>query len=184
MSPPAAHAGPGKAALLGAAALLLSTALAAAASLARAAEDPGPVPAGAVPAGAVPAGAAPVGVENLQRAWQHWTLNCQGCHRPDGHGSVGAAPDIAGSVAKFLRVEGGREYLGRVPGVATSPLSDRDLAEVLNWMLWRFDYADIPAKFQPYTAEEIGQLRVQPLRNEASQMRRELLQKIARSRVR
>jgi hypothetical protein len=88
------------------------------------------------------------GVENPQRAWQHWTLNCQGCHRPDGHGSPGAAPDIAGAVAKFLRVDGGRDYLGRVPGVATSPLANNDLAEVLNWMLWRFDAADIPANFQ------------------------------------
>jgi len=129
-------------------------------------------------------GAAAPGVENPQRAWQAWTLNCQGCHRPDGHGSAGAAPDIAGTVARFLRVDGGRDYLGRVPGVATSPLSSRDLAEVLNWMLWRFDSADIPANFQPFTAEEIDRLRTRPLRNEASQVRRELLKKIDRTPIR
>lgn len=129
-------------------------------------------------------GAAAAGVENPQRAWQDWTLNCQGCHRPDGHGSAGAAPDIAGTVARFLRVDGGRDYLGRVPGVATSPLSSRDLAEVLNWMLWRFDFADIPANFQPFTAEEIDRLRTRPLRNEASQVRRELLKKIDRTPIR
>ncbi|HMD74983.1 MAG TPA: hypothetical protein VKG05_14070 [Steroidobacteraceae bacterium] len=129
-------------------------------------------------------GAATPGVENPRRAWQDWTLNCQGCHRPDGHGSAGAAPDIAGSVARFLRVDGGRDYLGRVPGVATSPLSSRDLAEVLNWMLWRFDPADIPANFQPFTAEEIDRLRTRPLRNEASQVRRELLKKIDRTPIR
>lgn len=128
--------------------------------------------------------AAAPGVENPQRAWQDWTLNCQGCHRPDGHGSAGAAPDIAGSVAKFLRVDGGRDYLARVPGVATSPLSSRDLAEVLNWMLWRFDFADIPPNFQPFTAEEIDRLRTRPLRNEASQVRRELLKKIDRTPIR
>jgi mono/diheme cytochrome c family protein len=114
---------------------------------------------------------------NEQRAWQHWTLNCQGCHRPDGTGSEGTAPSLAGTVAKFLNVRGGREYLGRVPGVATSPLSNDDLAEVLNWMLWRFDAPHIPADFTPYTAAEIGALRTQPLRIEASRVRKELLKK-------
>jgi mono/diheme cytochrome c family protein len=117
----------------------------------------------------------PAGVENAQRAWQHWTLNCQGCHRQDGSGSPGTAPGLAGTVARFLAVPGGREYLGRVPGVATSPLSDADLAEVMNWMLWRFDREHIPATFQPFTAAEIGALRQRPLRLEASQLRAELL---------
>jgi cytochrome c553 len=119
--------------------------------------------------------AAPVGVPDPQRAWQHWTLNCQGCHRPDGSGSSATAPALAGTVAKFLQVRGGREYLARVPGVASSPLSDRDLAELVNWMLWRFDAAHLPANFQPYTPAEIGTLRSQPLRTEASSLRRRLL---------
>ena len=122
-------------------------------------------------------GAPHPGVQNAQRAWQHWVLNCQGCHRPDGTGSEGTAPSLAGTVAKFLNVRGGREYLGRVPGVATSPLSNDDLAEVLNWMLWRFDAPHIPADFTPYTAAEIGALRTQPLRIEASRVRKELLKK-------
>ena len=123
----------------------------------------------------------PVGVDNAQRAWQHWTLNCQGCHRPDGTGSSGTAPSLAGTVARFLSVPGGREYLGRVPGVATSPLSNADLSEVMNWMLWRFDKEHLPANFHPYTAAEIGQLRAAPLRLEASQMRAELLNRAEQS---
>ncbi len=119
----------------------------------------------------------PRGVENAQRAWQNWTLNCQGCHRLDGTGSATTSPSLAGTVAKFLWVPGGREYLARVPGVATSPLSNADLAEVVNWMLWRFDRQNLPATFEPYTAAEIGQLRTQPLRLEASQMRSDLLNK-------
>lgn len=130
-----------------------------------------------------PDAAAP-GVSNAQRAWQHWTLNCQGCHRPDGTGSEGTAPGLAQTVGRFLRVPGGREYLGRVPGVAASPLSDADLAEVLNWMLWRFDAADVPAAFVPYTALEVGHLRSQPLRMEAARVRRHLLEKAERSSVR
>jgi hypothetical protein len=140
---------------------------AAQAPLAQPAQDPG--------GAAAPAGTAPAGVENAQRAWQNWTLNCQGCHRFDGSGSDATAPGIAGTVAKFLLVPGGREYLIRVPGVATSPLSDADLAEVMNWMLWRFDKEHLPPTFQPYTAAEIAPLRARPLRLEASQMRSSLL---------
>jgi mono/diheme cytochrome c family protein len=123
------------------------------------------------------AGPPPAGVENARRAWQNWTLNCQGCHRLDGTGSEGTAPSLAGTVAKFLWVPGGREYLMRVPGVATSPLSSEDLAEVVNWMLWRFDRAHVPAGFQPFTAAEIARWRAQPLRLEASQVRSDLLAK-------
>jgi hypothetical protein len=160
------------------AAALASAILAGAAQapLAQPAQDPGAGAAsGAAAATAAPAAAPPAGVENAQRAWQNWTLNCQGCHRFDGSGSDATAPGIAGTVAKFLLVPGGREYLIRVPGVATSPLADADLAEVMNWMLWRFDKEHLPASFQPYTAAEIAPLRARPLRLEASQMRSSLL---------
>lgn len=121
--------------------------------------------------------AQPPGVQNPQRAWQNWTLNCQGCHRPDGSGSAGTTPSVAGTVSRFLSVERGREYLVRVPGVATSPLTDAELSEVLNWMLWRFDPGHLPADFPAFSAAEVGQLRKHPLRLEASQMRSELLAK-------
>jgi len=124
-----------------------------------------------------PPGDAPAGVVNPQRAWQNWTLNCQGCHRPDGTGSAGTAPSLAGTVSKFLTVPGGREYLGRVPGVATSALPSPDLAELMNWMFWRFDKEHLPTDFVPFTAQELGRLREQPLRLEASQMRSDLLKK-------
>src|ERR1700681_4105254 len=118
---------------------------------------------------------APPGVANPQRAWQNWTLNCQGCHRPDGSGSAGTAPSLAGTVSKFLTVPGGREYLGRVPGEATSALPSADLAELMNLIFWRFDKEHLPADFVPFTAGEIERLRAQPLRLEASQMRSDLL---------
>jgi hypothetical protein len=133
-------------------------------------------PSGAAP-GTAASAAAPAGVANPQRAWQNWTLNCQGCHRPDGTGSPGTAPSLTGTVSKFLNVPGGREYLGRVPGVATSPLANADLAELMNWIFWRFDKDHLPPDFLPFTPEEIGRLRLQPLRLEASQMRTDLLKK-------
>ncbi|HWJ36096.1 MAG TPA: c-type cytochrome [Steroidobacteraceae bacterium] len=138
---------------------------------------PGAAPGADASSATAPDAAVPAGVTNPQRAWQNWTLNCQGCHRPDGTGSAGTAPSLAGTVSKFLTVPGGREYLGRVPGVATSPLANGDLSELMNWMFWRFDKEHMPPDFLPFTADEIGRLRTQPLRLEASQMRNDLLNK-------
>jgi len=92
-----------------------------------------------------------------------YAVHCQGCHHADGNGTPGSIPALAGNVAKFLRAPGGREYLGRVPGVATSPLDDAALAAVVNWMLATFDAADVPKDFTPYTAAEVGRLRADPL---------------------
>ena len=58
---------------------------------------------------------------------------------------------------------------------ALTPLSDADLAELLNWILWRFDKADLGDQFRPYTAAEVGVLRRKPLRTEASQVRGKLV---------
>lgn len=119
------------------------------------------------------------GVANMQRAWQHWVLNCQGCHSPDATGRPNATPNMAGEVARFLSVPGGRDYLGRVPGVANSPLKDADLAELVNWMLTRFDPDHMPKDFVPYTAEEIAALRGKPLRTEASKTRAALIARMS-----
>ena len=158
-------------AALSVAALALTSAIRAAAPAAPAAvSSPAPATVSSPPS-------APAGVTNVQLAWQNWTLNCQGCHRLDGSGSDGTAPSLAGTVAKFLWVPGGREYLIRVPGVATSPLSDADLAEVMNWMLWRYDREHLPSNFRPFTAAEMSSLRSRPLRLEAAGMRSDLLAK-------
>ena len=104
-----------------------------------------------------------------------YALNCQGCHRADGAGTPGSVPPLQDAVARFLGVPGGREYLARVPGVAQAPLDDVALAAVLNWMLDRFDRAHVPPGFTPYTAEEMGRLRRDPL-IDVPGTRRKLLQ--------
>jgi cytochrome c553 len=125
--------------------------------------------------------AGPPGVSDPQLAWQHWALNCQGCHRTDGSGSKETAPSLAGMVARFTNVAGGRQYLARVPGVATAPLSDADLAQLLNWTLWRFDAAHLKPDFKPYSAQELAGLRGRPLRTEAARERARLIAKLNRS---
>ena len=108
--------------------------------------------------------AAPPGVENAERAKVNYMLNCQGCHGPEGTGTLdGAVPAMKDFVGKFLSVDGGREFLVQVPGSANAALSDAALAEVLNWMLPRISPAEIPADFSPYTVDEVAALRRDPL---------------------
>ena len=109
-----------------------------------------------------------------------FALNCQGCHRADGTGTPGSVPALADSVARFLAVPGGREYLVQVPGVAQAPLDDAALAAVVNWMLTRFDAQHVPKEFRPYTADDIGRLRKSPL-VDVEKVRASLLAELGRS---
>lgn len=134
-----------------------------------------PLLAGAVVAS--PAGSDTVmpGVTNAGQAHLDYKLKCQGCHRPDGSGDMISNPPMNGRVAKFLHVAGGREFLGRVPGVATVDLDNDRLSNVLNWTLYRFDRGNLPAGFKPYTPAEIGRLRQSPLRTERAAARAALV---------
>lgn len=89
-----------------------------------------------------------------------YVLQCAGCHRVDGRGSTPhGIPDFRNSVGAFARLPAGREYLVRVPGAAYSPLSNADLAAVLNWVLLSFSPAQLPSGFQPYTEAEVAAAR-------------------------
>lgn len=91
----------------------------------------------------------------------NWLVLCSGCHLPKAHGVPDlGVPRINGFVGNFLKVDGGREYLVRVPGAAQAPLTDAQLADLLNWLVQGPLAGDsAPTKFQPYTAAEVGDLR-------------------------
>ncbi len=107
-----------------------------------------------------------------------YTLNCWGCHQPHAEGIPGTVPRLAHSMAYFLSVPGGREFLVQVPGVANSSLNDKETAEVLNWLLVTFNKRELPAHFKPYTADEVARLRAHPL-FDVKHTRVELARKIA-----
>ena len=105
-------------------------------------------------------------VASAANAWSpatNYRLLCEGCHLADGTASPGKVPALANSVARFLRVPEGRAFLVRVPGVANAALGDADLAALLDWTLRRFDAANLPADFAPYTADEVRRWRAEPL---------------------
>ena len=106
----------------------------------------------------------------------NYMLQCPGCHMADGSGSLGSVPDLRGRLGLFLGVEGGREFLIRVPGSAQSPLSNSELAEVLNWMIREFGPAQVSESFVRFTAEEIA-LHRRPLADVAP-LRRILMERI------
>ncbi len=106
-----------------------------------------------------------------------YMLQCQGCHLADGSGSPGAVPDLRGSLARFLDVPGGREYLVRVPGAAQSSLSDARLAALLDWMVREFGPAEAAARLEPYRSEEVARWRAEPY-PEVQTVRQELLRRI------
>ena len=96
------------------------------------------------------------------RSRQNYIQFCAGCHQLDGSGSPGVGiPDLRGQLGYFLNSPGGRAFLVQVPGSANSPLSNAELALLLNWMLKVFSPAQVPASFVPYSENEVENLRAQ-----------------------
>lgn len=115
-----------------------------------------------------------------QRAHYNYLVYCRGCHLPDAQGSAGKVPRIKGYIGNFLQVEGGRDFLVRVPGAANAALDDKQLAELLNWIIEEYAGTSLPADFQPYTTDEVARLRRSPL-NDVTAVRAALVDEISRS---
>jgi mono/diheme cytochrome c family protein len=104
-----------------------------------------------------------------------YLIHCAGCHLVDGSGSPPTVPDVRGEMGRLLALTGGRAYLIQVPGAATSPVSDRELAAIVNYMLGSFSAATLPAGSAPYTEAEVGRLRRSWL-SDPKPVRRKLLE--------
>lgn len=106
-----------------------------------------------------------------------YLLHCQGCHLADGSGLPGSVPSLVG-VARFATRPEGRAYLIGVPGSAQAPLSDAELARVLNWLLAEFGPAEVAARVARFDAAEVARART-PLAD-VEAVRAGLLEAIAR----
>ncbi len=93
----------------------------------------------------------------------NYQLHCMGCHRADGTGEEGRVPSMRRTLVPFSAIPDGREFLLRVPGSAQSPLSDADLAALMNWMVRNLSDLPLPADFVDYGAQEVGRVRHRPL---------------------
>jgi hypothetical protein len=95
----------------------------------------------------------------------NYMLNCMGCHLGDGSGAAGKVPSVRDSMVTLSQSSAGRRYLVQVPGASESPLSDLELAQVLNWMVRNLSARTVPPGFLDFTAAEVAGYRRSPLVN-------------------
>ncbi len=93
----------------------------------------------------------------------NFILGCAGCHGLTGVSNSTLVPSLKGLVGYYLNVPDGRAYLSRLPNVAFSTFNDRELAAVLNYMVFNIGAGSAPAGARPYSAAEVGKWRKQPL---------------------
>ena len=91
-------------------------------------------------------------------ARSNYMIHCQGCHLADGTGHEPDVPSLA-QLGRFVALDAGRRYLAQVPGASQAPISDRELAAVLNWVLAAFSAGALPADFSGYTEGEVARYR-------------------------
>jgi hypothetical protein len=114
---------------------------------------------------AAPPGTAPArSVIRLPPVQVAYLTSCGGCHGIEGVSARHAVPTLRGLTGSFLCTPEGRDFLVRLPDVALTPLSDRMLTEVMNFVAFTLG---APAaggrKARPYTVAEVARLRRQPL---------------------
>lgn len=88
---------------------------------------------------------------------------CGGCHGVDGHSADGLVPDLKDAAGYFLCDETTRAYAARLPNVAFAQISNADMAAMMNYVMFDLGGSSAPAGARAYTADEMGQLRRQPL---------------------
>ena len=114
-----------------------------------------------------------------------YEAHCVACHQPDGNGTEGLAPPLAGVLVKRAQSASGREYLAQVlvsgmvgnitsrgvkynGNMPAATLSDVELAEVMAYVLATFNKV-----LQPLPAELFGAARSKALTPSAVRQQRE-----------
>lgn len=100
----------------------------------------------------------------LPAAQVAYLTSCGGCHGIEGKSAPASVPTLRGLTGSFLCTRQGRDFIIRLPDVALTPLSDRMLTEVMNFVV--FDLGAPVAgggKAPPYTVAEVARLRHHPL---------------------
>ncbi|MDG2249390.1 MAG: hypothetical protein P8N11_00980 [Gammaproteobacteria bacterium] len=93
----------------------------------------------------------------------NYLLYCSGCHRPAGEGNPPNVPTLHDELGRMMSIEQMRGYLARVPGSAHAPITNAELAEVLNWILEEFSANTLPEDFKKLSVEEVTEARSQIL---------------------
>jgi mono/diheme cytochrome c family protein len=92
-----------------------------------------------------------------------YLLHCAGCHLTNAAGVPPSVPSLVNTLGRIVTTPEGRDYVVRVPGASQTPLSDAQLAAVMNWVLQTFNKDTLPEDFKPLSAREVGTSRSQVL---------------------
>ena len=101
-------------------------------------------------------------------AAENYVIHCQGCHGAEGQGMPPVIPKFTNELKLFLGSSEGRAYLIRVPGASMAPISDADLAEVMNWIVKNFVTGELPSGYAPYAGMWVSQHRKPALQDPAA----------------
>lgn len=109
-----------------------------------------------------------------------YVLACAGCHGLNGLSNSQLIPRLKDRIGYFVNFPQGRAYLARLPNVAFSTMSDQQLAAVLNYAVSTIGGESTPAGIKPYEAAEVGKWRRQPLTENLSTYRQEIVETLIR----
>ena len=92
-----------------------------------------------------------------------YALYCGGCHGLDGKGEVLAdVPMLPPNIGAFLYDELGPWYLVNVGGVMSAGITDKDAADIMNFVMKSFGEESMPDNTYLFTPEQIAELRANP----------------------
>ncbi|SFJ68517.1 hypothetical protein [Celeribacter neptunius] len=93
-------------------------------------------------------------------AHTNYILRCAGCHGFEGGGTPeGGIPAFPGSVGHIAGTEMGRTYMMHVPGVVGASLNNREIAEVMNYVLDVWGEAEGGESAAYFSEEEVSRRR-------------------------
>ena len=103
-------------------------------------------------------------VTHLSASQSTYLQRCGGCHGIQGISNPTVVPTLRGQVGQFLCAQEGREYLLRLPSIATSPLSDQQVADLMNFVVFSLGGAQPDTVRAPlFGSREVHESRRKPL---------------------
>lgn len=107
----------------------------------------------------IPAPSTPAAIPAINHTVSNYLQSCGGCHGIQGRSAAGLVPQLRDRVGWFLCTPEGRDFIVQLPDVAFAGVSDQELADVLNFMMFDLGGASTPKGAKPYSAAEVKQLR-------------------------
>jgi mono/diheme cytochrome c family protein len=96
-------------------------------------------------------------------ARSNYLERCGGCHGVQGRAFADTVPDLRDRAGWFLCDAAGRDYVSRLPNIVFSHLTDADLADMLNYVVFDLGGTSTPKGARRYTAAEMAHARREPL---------------------